>query len=168
MDALNTTFDDESFAVAIDKATIDALIPSDKQEYVTDANKYFREISRLLKNGGRYICISLLQEHVLNLITQFFPNNNFMVRVVRCFEAESKDNRNGSLPIFIVICTKFKALPNTVSKCVLKIPIHVLLERCCCMFSLILEIQKILLFLHRFYNFFVLRENFINTSSRQL
>lgn len=115
MDALNTTFSDESFSVAIDKATIDAIIPSEKEENLTAADNYFKEICRVLKSGGRYICISLLQEHVLKLLLQFFPRNNFMVRVVRCFEAEHKESANGSLPVFMVICTKFKALPNLVS-----------------------------------------------------
>lgn len=115
MDALNTTFNDEFFNVAIDKATIDALIPSEKEENLATASRYFKEICRLLKSGGRYICISLLQEHILKLLLEFFPKNNFMVRVVRCFEAENKENTSCGLPIFIVICTKFKALPKTVS-----------------------------------------------------
>lgn len=115
MDALNTTFSDDSFSVAIDKATIDALIPSQKQENLTVADNYFKEIYRVLKSGGRYICISLLQEHVLKLLLHFFPRNNCMVRVVRCFEAENKESVNGSLPVFMVICTKFKLLPSVVS-----------------------------------------------------
>lgn len=113
MDALNTTFEDESFNVAIDKATIDALIPDEKPETVIDAHKYFKEICRLLKNGGRYVCVTLLQEHILKLLLEFFPANNFMVRVVRCFEAESKDESSW-MPIFMVICTKFKALPSLI------------------------------------------------------
>lgn len=108
MDALNTTFTDESFNVAIDKATIDALIPDESSEAVSNANKYFKEICRLLKSGGRYICITLLQEHILKLLLTFFPENNFMVRVLRCFEAENKNAESISMPIFVVVCTKCK------------------------------------------------------------
>lgn len=116
MDALNTTFKDDSFSVAIDKATIDALIPSQNEKSLADAEKYFKEILRLLRNGGRYICISLLQEHLLELLLKFFPCNSFMFRVVRCFEAENKDSTSANLPVFMVICTKFKALPKMVSR----------------------------------------------------
>lgn len=119
MDALNTTFEDESFNVLIDKATIDALIVDEKPETLTQANTYFKEICRLLKNGGRYICITLLQEHILKLILNFFPANSFMVRVIRCIEVENKQSQNSSLPIFVVVCTKFKALQSMV-RCLIK------------------------------------------------
>lgn len=115
MDALNTTFTDEYFNVAIDKATIDALIPDESTKAVEVATKYFKEISRLLKSGGRYICITLLQEHILKLLLNFFPANNFMVRVLRCFEAENKNADSIAMPIFVVVCTKCKiALPAVV------------------------------------------------------
>lgn len=113
MNALNTTFEDEAFSAVIDKATIDALIPDEKPETLVGGRKYFREVCRLLKNGGRYICITLLQEHILKLLLEFFPVNNFIVRVVRCFEAEARQGQAG-FPIFMVVCTKLKILPNMV------------------------------------------------------
>ncbi|KAF7270052.1 hypothetical protein GWI33_016957 [Rhynchophorus ferrugineus] len=93
MDALQTTFANDQFSAVIDK-----------------------EIQRLLRLGGRYICISLLQEHILHKILDYFPSNGWMLRIVRCFEPEIKSIENGenSLPVFMIICTKFTALPRKI------------------------------------------------------
>ncbi|XP_057661192.1 eEF1A lysine and N-terminal methyltransferase homolog [Diorhabda carinulata] len=116
MDALNMTFDNEQFSVILDKGTLDALMPDDSEETIEKIKKYFDEISRVLKIGGRYICISLLQEHILQFLLKYFPLNNFMFRIVRCFEAEIKaaDNGQNPIPVFIVVCTKFKTLTQKV------------------------------------------------------
>jgi len=65
MDALNTSFENEMFNVIIDKGTLDALMPNKEPETLEKVNQYFKEMQRLLKNCGRYVCVSLLQEHIL-------------------------------------------------------------------------------------------------------
>ncbi|KAK5646559.1 hypothetical protein RI129_005023 [Pyrocoelia pectoralis] len=115
MDVFSMKFDDDSFSVIVDKGTLDALMPDDKSETREKICKYFKEIERVLKFGGRYICISLLQKHILDLILDYFPSHNWMFRVVRCYEAEKRSEEvDNSLPIFMVICTKFKALPQLI------------------------------------------------------
>ncbi|XP_050307545.1 eEF1A lysine and N-terminal methyltransferase homolog isoform X2 [Anthonomus grandis grandis] len=113
MDALNTTFTDDQFSVIIDKGTLDALMPDDSPETIERIDTYFCEIQRILKTAGRYICISLLQEHILEKCLNYFPANNWMFRAVRCFESEAKAVENGEspMPTFMVVCTKFKKLP---------------------------------------------------------
>lgn len=119
MDACNmSAFEDNKFSVVLDKATLDAVMPDEKQstqEYVT---KYWSEIGRVLRIGGRYICISLLQQHIVDALLEFFAMNNWMFRVVRCIEAEVKtsetSNDGSSLPVFMVIATKFQKLPSLV------------------------------------------------------
>lgn len=117
MDVMNMSFTNEQFSVVLDKGTLDALMPNNEQETVQQINKMFDEISRTLKTGGRYICISLLQEHILRHLLEYFPKNNWMFRVVRCHEAERRTAENGdsSMPVFVVVCTKFKQLPMMVS-----------------------------------------------------
>lgn len=117
MDALNTSFDNVQFSVIVDKGTLDALMPDDEPDTLSKINQYFSEIQRILKSGGRYICISLLQEHILKTILNYFPNNNWMFRATRCFEVEKRAIENGenSMPVFFVVCTKFTALPRKVS-----------------------------------------------------
>ncbi|XP_023014100.2 eEF1A lysine and N-terminal methyltransferase homolog [Leptinotarsa decemlineata] len=116
MDALNMSFTNDEFTVVLDKGTLDAIAPNDSEATLLKVKSYFDEINRVLRIRGRYICISLLQEHILRSILDFFPKNNFMFRVVRCFEAEQKASESGenTMPVFMIICTKFKDLPSKV------------------------------------------------------
>lgn len=116
MDALNMTFENEEFSVVIDKGTLDALMPNNDDNTVDNIRKYFSEIKRVLKSGGRYICISLLQEHILRFVLDYFPSNDFIFRALRCFEIEQKAIEKGesTMPVFMIVCTKFKKLPRKV------------------------------------------------------
>ncbi|XP_055638617.1 eEF1A lysine and N-terminal methyltransferase homolog isoform X2 [Toxorhynchites rutilus septentrionalis] len=115
MDATAMKFSDEKYSVVLDKGTLDALFSDDSEATVSTVRQYFSEIARVLRVGGRYICVSLLQEHILKQVLAFFPEHDFMFRVVRCAEAEQKtaeDNSDGmAMPVFMVVATKFKKLP---------------------------------------------------------
>nr|SVE72826.1 EOG090X02SD [Ceriodaphnia reticulata] len=121
MDLLQMSFAAESFSCFLDKGTLDALMSDTNQESQERAEKLFKEVDRVLKVGGRYICISLLQEHILQSIIMFFHNLGWMIRVCRCEEAEhqeenvdsKKKKTSGSrfqFPVFTVVCTKFKKM----------------------------------------------------------
>lgn len=116
MDATQMTYSDNTFNVVLDKGTLDALMPDNKEGTVSTINKYFKEITRVLRNGGRYICISLLQEYILKQLLSYFPSNGFMFRIVRCHEAEEKTRMEdgSSIPVFAVIATKVINLSQTV------------------------------------------------------
>lgn len=117
MDALNMNFENDSFNIVLDKGTLDALMPDDSEETNKSIDKYFSEIKRVLKLGGRYMCITLLQSHILSKLLTFC-DKSWMLRIVRCHEAEEKNADNGdgtTLPVFIVVVTKFKELPKMVS-----------------------------------------------------
>ncbi|KAG6797900.1 methyltransferase-like protein 13 [Apis mellifera caucasica] len=116
MDATQMTYSDNTFNVILDKGTLDALMPDNKEGTVSSINKYFKEITRVLRNGGRYICISLLQEYILKQLLSYFPSNGFMFRIVRCHEAEEKTRMEdgSSIPVFAVIATKVTNLSQTV------------------------------------------------------
>jgi spermidine synthase len=117
MDATAMDFKDEEFSVILDKGTLDAMM-SEETETSDTVLKYFAEVKRVLKNGGRFVCISLLQEHIIKHLLEFFPSNNFLFRVVRCLDAElqtSQTNEDGSsMPVFAVIATKFMKLPSKI------------------------------------------------------
>lgn len=108
-------FQPDTFSVVLDKGTLDALMSADSPEVRDRVLAYFSEMTRVLKVGGRFICVSLLQTHILQLLLEYLPANNFMFRVVRCVEAERKTADSSSdgtcMPVFVVIATKFKALP---------------------------------------------------------
>ncbi|KAH8412813.1 hypothetical protein KR009_005883 [Drosophila setifemur] len=116
MDATAMTFSDESFSVALDKGTLDALFVDDAKETKLVVENYFNEILRTMRNGGRYVCISLLQEHILNFLLEFLPRHNCMLRVVHCIGVEQANKEKNAddaltLPVFVVVATKFKSLP---------------------------------------------------------
>lgn len=67
-------FEDSAFSVVLDKGTLDALMVDDSDAVIKDIDKLFTEIGRVLKFGGRYICISLMQDHILNKVLQYFPD----------------------------------------------------------------------------------------------
>lgn len=106
MDMLEMKYPDESFNVVIDKGTLDAVSSGD-----FDIDKMFTEISRVLKYFGRYICVTLLQEHVLALFNWFSNANNWMVRFYRCpRKKDTFTNKSDKVnfPVFIVCCIKLK------------------------------------------------------------
>lgn len=106
-------FADGKFSAIIDKATLDAALVDETPEVIEYVQKYWSEIDRVLRVGGRYIVISLLQQHIIENLLIRFAMNNWMFRVVRCIEAEEKTAETGdgqSLPVFMVIATKFQKL----------------------------------------------------------
>lgn len=107
-------FEDGKFSAIIDKATLDAVY-ADETDVVSEyVKKYWSEIDRVLRVGGRYIVISLLQKHILEGLLKRFALNNWMFRVVRCIDAEQKTVEGSghiSLPVFMVVMTKFQKLP---------------------------------------------------------
>ncbi|GAB0099541.1 methyltransferase-like protein 13 [Sergentomyia squamirostris] len=115
MDATKMSFDDGKFSVILDKGTLDALMPDNTPETMEIVRKYWSEIGRVLRLGGRYICISLLQQHILEAVVEHFSGENFILRVNRCHDAEKKtaeNNKDGTaLPVFMIIATKFKPMP---------------------------------------------------------
>lgn len=111
-------FGDASFSVIIDKGTIDAIFVDDSDSVDEYVQKYWSEMDRVLRIGGRYVIISLLQKHIIAGLLKRFAVNNWMFRVVRCIEAEEKtadeSNDKTVLPVFMVIATKFQKLPTQV------------------------------------------------------
>ncbi|WAR30759.1 EFNMT-like protein [Mya arenaria] len=61
-------FYDGEYSVVLDKGTLDALMVDESDKVVADIDQMFSEIDRVIKLMGRYICISLLQEHILRKI----------------------------------------------------------------------------------------------------
>lgn len=113
MDATKMTFEDESHTVILDKGTLDAMMSEESESEMV--LNYFKEVKRVLKNGGRFVIISLLQSHILDALLNFFPSNNFLFRIVRCLEAEQKTSESNedksSMPVFVIVATKFMKLP---------------------------------------------------------
>ena len=75
-----------------------------------DIYQMFNEITRILKIGGRYICVSLAQGHILRELLSYFSHSWF-IRVHHVeIGSSGKNNGLGSkLPVFAFIFTKVKS-----------------------------------------------------------
>jgi len=72
MDMLKMNFNDSIFDVVVDKGTLDALMSDSSEKVDDDCNKLFAELDRVLTIGGRYMCVSLAQEHILDKLLSSF------------------------------------------------------------------------------------------------
>lgn len=88
MDVLNMSFEDAAFDVVLDKATLDALLTEDTPEVLAQGRQMASEIERVLRPGGRLVCISLLQHHIAKHIAETYVTDPPRWRVfARTFQA---------------------------------------------------------------------------------
>ena len=99
-------FDAGSFNVVIDKGTLDAIFTDSNPKVIDDVMQMFKEVSRVLRVGGRYICITLAQNHILDKLVDHFTKGWF-IRVHRIM-AISTDKQTSPLPVFAFVFTKTK------------------------------------------------------------
>jgi len=120
MDVTDMRYKDAEFSVVLDKGTLDALFTDTSDKVVTMVEQMWEEISRVLRVGGRYLCVSLMQPHILSAMVTWFSSRGWPVRVIRCVEAEqNKAVQDRVFPVFVVVATKFK--PNSTMRPVLEL-----------------------------------------------
>ncbi|XP_034775256.2 eEF1A lysine and N-terminal methyltransferase isoform X1 [Acipenser ruthenus] len=113
-------FSDGSFQAVLDKGTLDALAPDGSPDTLGRVGRVFAEVCRVLRVGGRYVCVTLAQEHVLRAAVDHFSAEGWAVRVHRVEGQEG----GFCLPVFVLVCTKFRrpaeggaALPQILEVC---------------------------------------------------
>ncbi|NXG46261.1 MET13 protein, partial [Psilopogon haemacephalus] len=111
MDMLQMDFADAQFQVVLDKGTLDALLTDEEEATLAKVDKMFAEISRVLQVGGRYLCVSLAQAHVLKKVVEYFSQEGWVVRIHQVSSSEHK--KQFVLPIFIYVMTKFRKIPGS-------------------------------------------------------
>ncbi|XP_063984530.1 eEF1A lysine and N-terminal methyltransferase homolog isoform X2 [Diachasmimorpha longicaudata] len=91
-------------------------MPNTNEDTILRINRFFDEVTRILRRGGRYICISLLQEHILRKIVDYFSSPNYMLRITRCHQVENKtrEEEGSAIPVFMVMATKFPGITQRV------------------------------------------------------
>ncbi|XP_020215678.1 eEF1A lysine and N-terminal methyltransferase isoform X2 [Cajanus cajan] len=70
MDITAMQFEDESFSAVIDKGGLDALMEPELGSKL--GNQYLSEVKRVLKPGGKFVCLTLAESHVLNILFSKF------------------------------------------------------------------------------------------------
>ncbi|XP_070353371.1 eEF1A lysine and N-terminal methyltransferase isoform X2 [Equus asinus] len=116
MDMTQMEFPDASFQVVLDKGTLDAVLTDEEEKTLQQVDRMLAEVGRVLQVGGRYLCISLAQAHVLKKAVGHFSREGWMVRVHQV--ASSQDQvleaePRFSLPVFAFIMTKFRPVPGS-------------------------------------------------------
>lgn len=114
MDMLQMDFPDGHFQVVLDKGTLDALLTDEEEATLAKVDQMFAEISRVLQVGGRYLCVSLAQAHVLKKAVEYFSQEGWVVRVHQV--ASSGDKQQFVLPVFVYVMTKFRKIPGSAAQ----------------------------------------------------
>ncbi|KAM3173565.1 hypothetical protein ACTXT7_012266 [Hymenolepis weldensis] len=102
------------FKLQSDKGTLDAIDNGKMEEAKID--QYFDQIGSVLSLFGRYIIVTLAQDHIVRHIADYFLKEGSEY-IVSCFQVTNPERRdaNGdsvSMPLFAFVMTKMKASPS--------------------------------------------------------
>ncbi|MEE6496117.1 hypothetical protein FKM82_002233 [Ascaphus truei] len=112
MDATQTSFPDSHFQAVLDKGTLDAIMTDSEEGTLETARRMLSEIGRVLQYGGRYLCVSLAQAHVLEKLVGHFSQGGWMVRVHRILEGDGLESGSQfPMPVFVFVMTKVRQMP---------------------------------------------------------
>lgn len=74
--------------------------------------KMFDQIEKVLVSCGRYVCVTLLQEHILLAVVGWLQRrakSSFIFRIYKLKREEDSDQSNfKSFPVFVFVATKLK------------------------------------------------------------
>uniref|UniRef100_A0A7C9A2R3 Methyltransferase type 11 domain-containing protein n=1 Tax=Opuntia streptacantha TaxID=393608 RepID=A0A7C9A2R3_OPUST len=100
MDMTQMQFADGTFDVVLDKGGLDALMEPEFGPNL--GNQYLSEVKRVLNEGGKFICLTLAESHVLGLL---FPKFRFgWEMTLHCIS--QKPSSKPSLSTFMVVAVK--------------------------------------------------------------
>ncbi|GAV59002.1 LOW QUALITY PROTEIN: Methyltransf_11 domain-containing protein, partial [Cephalotus follicularis] len=100
MDMTNLQFADETFDVVLDKGGLDALMEPELGHGL--GNQYLSEVKRVLKSGGKFICLTLAELHVLALL---FSKFRFGWRMI-VHAVPQQQSTKPNLQTFMVVAEK--------------------------------------------------------------
>lgn len=83
MDIFNMTYAPASFDVILDKGLLDAVYPEDTEANTVKITSLLDKISEILSatEVSRYVCVSLLQKHILHMILGYYFPKNFEITI---------------------------------------------------------------------------------------
>ncbi|KAJ3675714.1 hypothetical protein LUZ60_004756 [Juncus effusus] len=109
MDMTELQFPDETFDAVLDKGGLDALMEPEIGTKL--GTKYLNEVKRVLKTGGKFICLTLAESHVLSLL---LPEFRFGFETI-IQAIPNKPSNKSNFETFMVIMKKEKSfVPNPI------------------------------------------------------
>ncbi|KAI3794952.1 hypothetical protein L1987_37593 [Smallanthus sonchifolius] len=107
MDMTSMQFADNSFDIVLDKGGLDALMEPELGP--TLGTQYVSEVKRVMKEGGKFICLTLGESHVLGM---FFPKFRYGWKIsIHVLPQKPSKSFKPSLRTFLVVAEK--ASPTT-------------------------------------------------------
>ncbi|XP_021290180.1 methyltransferase-like protein 13 isoform X2 [Herrania umbratica] len=100
MDMTQMQFTDDTFDVVLDKGGLDALMEPELGRKL--GNQYLSEVKRVLKSGGKFICLTLAESHVLGLL---FSKFRFGWKL-SLYAIPQKPSSNPDLQTFMLVAEK--------------------------------------------------------------
>ncbi|KAK3416988.1 hypothetical protein EUGRSUZ_H02738 [Eucalyptus grandis] len=100
MDMTAMQFSDETFDIVLDKGGLDALMEPEHGHKLGD--EYLSEVKRVLLSGGKFICLTLAESHVLGLLFSKFRFG----WITSIHAIAHKSREKPSLQTFMVIAVK--------------------------------------------------------------
>ncbi|XP_038614395.1 eEF1A lysine and N-terminal methyltransferase [Tachyglossus aculeatus] len=117
MDVTRLEFPDGHFQVVLDKGTLDAVLTDEEEATLERVDRMLAEVGRVLRVGGRYLCFSLAQAHVLKKAVGHFAHEGWMVRVHQATGGRDRagpgEGSRFSLPVFAFVMTKSRPVPGS-------------------------------------------------------
>lgn len=101
MDMTDMQFADGSFDVVLDKGGLDALMEPGAGTNL--GTKYLNEVKRVLKSGGKFVCLTLAESHVLVLLLSEFRFGWYM-----SIQAIASQSSKSAFQTFMVVMVKGK------------------------------------------------------------
>lgn len=110
MDMTQLEFPDATFQVVLDKGTLDAVLTDEEEVTLRQVDRMLAEVGRVLQVGGRYLCISLAQAHILKKAVGHFSREGWMVRAHQVASSQdrvSEAEPRFSLPVFAFVTVSY-------------------------------------------------------------
>ena len=102
MDMTALTYADESYDVVLDKGALDALMSANTPQAKAQAEDMFQSILRVLKVNGRYVCITLAEDYIVEQLLGYFSLTMSMTVQIHTIQTDSPS----PFKTFVIILTK--------------------------------------------------------------
>lgn len=102
MDMTLLTYEPESFDVVLDKGALDALMSANTNEAKSQAINMFQSIHNVLKSNGRYICITLAEDFIIEHLLGYFTTSCPYLIHIHTIQNDSPS----PFKTFVIILTK--------------------------------------------------------------
>jgi SAM-dependent methyltransferase len=102
MDMTALTYQDESYDVVLDKGALDALMSANTPQAKAQAEEMFQSILRVLKDNGRYVCITLAEDYIVEQLLGFFNLTMSLTVQIHTIQTDSPS----PFKTFVIILTK--------------------------------------------------------------